>query len=248
MNVETRFALWLMERNFVRLANVEGVDEYTDLFANYQVENGRPVRWTVCMDDEIVHGRKVRETEKAADIRDMILEWVARYGIDIRYRPQYILSPFAAGVKECKRFVLQSITEFGEDSRYCEETYIFTFERDRTIVADLNAQTYEVHDYAPSYGKPPRVAKFSMDFLAKKFSAVEQEEQQVWYDTRRLAGRIGWDERKISTYWRRGAFPFPTTFSGELPKWNEEKKLFVGGRSPRWTEKQVQIIMRRLDF
>ncbi|SDH84492.1 hypothetical protein SAMN04489735_10784 [Aneurinibacillus thermoaerophilus] len=245
MNIETRFALWVVDGKFVRLANIEGANEYTDMFANYEIENGRPINWTVCMDDEdeIIHGGKAKESEKAADIRELILEWVARYGVDIRYKPQYILSPFVAGVKEGKRWVLQSVTEFGEDFRSCEETYIFTFERERTIVTDLNTQTFE------SYGHDPRPAKFAMNFLAEKFSTVDHtEEQQVWYDTQRLADRIGWDKRKVSTYWRRGSLPFPTTFADELPKWDEEKKMFVGGRSPRWTEKQVQIIMRRLDF
>ncbi|MED0737837.1 hypothetical protein [Aneurinibacillus thermoaerophilus] len=248
MNIETRFALWVVDKNFVRLANIEGANEYTDLFANYQVENGQPVSWTVCMDDEdeIVHGGKVKADEKAADIRELILEWVARYGVDIRYKPQYILSRLAGGVKEVKRWLLQSITEFGEDFHTCYETYIITFDRECTTVADLNAQTFE--NYNHEYQIHPQPAKFAMNFLAEKFSVEEQTKQQIWYNTQQLADRIGWDKRKVTTYWRRGSLPFPTTFADELPKWDEEKKSFVGGRSPRWTEKQVQTIMRRLDF
>lgn len=248
--IETKFALWVVDGKFVRLANIEGANEYTDMFANYEIENGQPINWTVCMDDEdeIVHGRKVKEDEKAADIREIILEWVARYGVDIRYKPQYILSPFVAGVKEGKRWVLQSVTEFGEDFRSCEETYIITFEARRreytTVVANLNAQIFEnyKHEYHPG-----RV-EFVMNFLKEKFSGDGEEEQQIWYSTQQLADKIGWDKRKITTYWRRGSLPFPTTFADELPKWDEEKKSFVGGRSPRWTENQIQAIMKRLDF
>lgn len=246
--MNTEFALWVVDKNFVRLANIEGANEYTDLFANYQVENGQPVSWTVCMDDEdeIVHGGKVKADEKAADIRELILEWVARYGVDIRYKPQYILSQFTAGVKEGKRWVLQSVTEFGEDFRSCEETYIITFERECTTVADLNAQLFESHNH--EYQIHPRPVKFAMNFLTEKFAGSEQEGQQIWYNTQQLADRIGWDKRKVTTYWRRGSLPFPTTFAGELPKWDEERKSFVGGRSPRWTQRQVDDILKHIEY
>jgi hypothetical protein len=35
---------------------------------------------------------------------------------------------------------------------------------------------------------------------------------------RPVADKIGWDKRKVTTYWRRGSFPFP---------WSRQKKESV---------------------